>query len=169
MAILLRLAEQRPTSLTALQLAGLARLLVLLRTQAADCRDEVRAGSSLMEDSSMLVLRILPNWHRVQCSCGSVGGGRSAAGGQPAAQAEGVEEGLAVLVLRLHIGLAGLLFSFVRSLGPESVMADLAATTAKCPDVIQGEWKGAPQGWWVAWVAPPSAPCMFECAMLVCC
>lgn len=162
-AVLTWLAQQRPTRLTPPQRAALARLLTLLTTQAADCRAEARGSASTMEDLTMLVVQILPNWLDVLCPGGGIGAGRSVAGGQSETQAEGVpsvEEGLVALLIRLQAGLAGLLFCFCQGVGPDRtgqrVMADVTMATTQCPEVIQGGWKGAGKNLAARWLLPPA-------------
>lgn len=143
LALLMRAAEHAPTSLTATQRAGLQRLLMLLTNQAADCRAAVDADPTLMVDIAGLSVMVLPAWFALLCPLGSAS---SAHGHQPAARApEGMQDGLATLVLRLSVGLTALLFSVCHPdvhFEKERAIDALASAAASCPDAIQGETRG---------------------------
>lgn len=103
----------------------------------------------LQEEVTELALYSLPDWFAVLLPVSSDGGsGGSAPGGSPAAgtEAAGVQEGLAAVVLRLHVGLAAFFSTYCDGPGPLHgkifVTKKLATAAARSPEVMQAVIQG---------------------------
>lgn len=96
-------------------------LQTLFWTQHPHLFADLEADNMLQEEVTELALFSLPDWFAVLLPVSSDGGsGGSAPGGSPAAgtEAAGVQEGLAAVVLRLHVGLAAFFSTYCDGPGP---------------------------------------------------